>query len=182
MNTLYSIKNISHIHWQPVWDTTHNWTTTSCSITYKTRKSWQTCLGSVSFSPVHRSTIAVITCVRQLDTILLSNAAKKPQLTLILLHNPLRLWPRVGPTFFLLFCAVLHWTQYGFLHFKLWSYTGFNQDTFGIFFALVRKEMAPIFFCKINLTLWDHVGHKHCTSYMLNLSSDLMAGMCINET
>jgi len=56
-------------------------------------------------------------------------------------------------------------------------------DSFGgFFFAVVRKEMAHIFFCKINLTLWDHVRYKHCTSYMLNLSSDLMAGMCINGT
>jgi len=94
VHSLFNWKHFSHtLTTWCVWDTTHNWITTSCSITYKRRKSWQTCLGSVSFCPVHRSTIKGIHCSHYLPqttwhNFILSNAAKKSQLTHILLQNP----------------------------------------------------------------------------------------------
>jgi len=110
-HSLFNRKYFSHtLTTWCIWDTTHNWTTTPCSITYKIRKSWETCLGSVSFSPVHSSTIAVITCLRQIDTILFW-AMQQRNHNLHLFYCT-TLWD-YGPELvqlFLLFCAVLHWT------------------------------------------------------------------------
>lgn len=122
-HSLFNRKHFSHTMttWC-VWDTTHNWTTTSRSVTWH------------NFIP--------------------SNEAKKSQLTHIVLQNSLRLRLKVGPTifyfsvqscnglsmvFFAFYVVALHW---------IWSPYLWN-----FFLSQRERKIAPIFLCKINLTL-----------------------------
>jgi hypothetical protein len=158
-HSLFNRKHFSHtLTTWCVWDTTHKWTTTSCSITYKAASLGRRTFAQWAFPLCSGAQlvgyIAVITCLRQPDTILFRVMKQRNHNLHILYCKTLWDYDPELVQLFLLFCAVLQWTEYGFLHFMLWPYAGFNQHTFGtFFFALVRKEMAPIFFCKINLTL-----------------------------
>jgi len=120
MNILYSTETISHIHWQPnVYKTQNTTGQPPCILSLIRgeslgRLALAQCTFALCTGAQLRGYMAVITCLRQFDTILFWAMQQRNHNLYVFYCKTL--WD-YGPELvqlFSLFCAALHWTQYSF--------------------------------------------------------------------